>query len=334
MSFSQNFYIPSDEEESENEGEIVIQPINQNLKKKGEIKNESTKENTNRVKVNHVPNLSNNADIQSQIDELRFLINSKNQQFEAEFDDLKRKNQEKLTIVKQNHIMREQSLSSSCDLEYRNAVWTTTLKHLNRGCFTEDLGPLFQKAISDEQYKLEKELIELKQKNEEELAQIKATMPKIQTIKQLPKKQRINLDILNPIEMAHIIYNKVISKSEIDDGDIIDGKNLNKIIRKLNKESTLLSNIKNSPSPHQEMTTYEMKPKNKRPSYEMKPKRLRSPPKRKRSPRLTKNERCMACIESHQKACHDLQKSMKKTDKFLKELKENDWFNDMFPHVD
>ncbi|OHT14251.1 hypothetical protein TRFO_15407 [Tritrichomonas foetus] len=271
---------------------------------------------------------SNSMDIPSQIEEMKFLINSRNKKFEAEFEDLKRKHQEKLTILKQTHITREQSISSSYDLEYRNAVWTTTLQHLNRGCFTEDLGPLFQQTISDEQYKLEKEIIDLKKKNEEEINQIKMTLPKEQPRKQ-PMKRRINLDIMNPIEMAHIIYNKVLSENEIDGIDPNDGKNLNRILKKLHRETNKLASIHFDPP--QPTHRKQKRPKLQEIGNKQVP-IINS--KRKKSPILRENDRYISFIESHQKACNHLQKSVKDTDKFLKNLKDNDWFNDMFPHVE
>lgn len=265
--------------------------------------------------------INSQVDYSEKIDQLRRLIDERNQQFETEFEDLKSKHSEKLAILKQNNLSHEQSLSSSFDLEYRNVIWTTTLHHLKRGCFSENIGLLFQQAVNDEQFQLEKELIELKQKNEEELAYYRSRMPD-KRAKRIIRKRR-GMNILNPREMANFINNKFISENDIDDFDFNIVSKIDSLISKIQKETNYLTINDFNPSPKKIGFSIQ--------SPLLKVKKV---PKRSKSPRMIQNEEHRKMLKKHQKACNHLQKSVKKTDKYIKEMQENDWFQDMFPHVE
>lgn len=265
------------------------------------------------------------SDISQQISELKSMIDARNLQFDREFNELKRKHQSKLKNIKQAHITREQTKSNAYDLEYRNVIWTTTLKHLNRGCFTEDLRTLFQQAISDEQYKLEKEIINLKQRNDEEIQNLKENLPKMRMKKKI-NRNYINMDIMDPIEMARIIYNNCFPDPNVDDFSEYELQMIDKLIRKIQRDTMILSNAQ-IPTPHKPL-----KQKSENVAYQKQEKKQIH--KRKKSPKTQPKDEYIACIESHQEACQNLEKSVKKADQFIKNLQEKDWFNDMFPHVD
>lgn len=269
------------------------------------------------------------SDITQQINELKSMIDARNQQFDAEFDELKRKHQAKLKNIKQNHMTREQAKSNAFDLEYRNIIWTTSLKHLNRGCFTEDLRLLFQQAISDEQYKLEKELIKLKQKNDEEIQNLKENLPKM-NLKKKVNRNYINMDIMDPIEMARIIYNNCFSDPDVDDFSDYEVQMIDKLIRKIQRDTMILSNIHIS-TPHKPLR---QKSENVMHEKQEKKQEKRQIRKSSKSPKHQQKDKYISYIESHQEACQSLEKTVKKTDEFIRNLQGNDWFNDMFPHVD
>lgn len=324
-------YSKSEDEKNlplENDAEPIKKEKSQNLNLNNkrssniESQNKSISDENNEIEQN---SNKNPPDVSEQIAKLKSMIDSRNQQFEAEFEELKRKHQAKLKSIKQNHITREQTKSNAYDLEYRNLIWTTTLRHLDRGCFTEDLRLLFQQAISNEQYRLEKELIKLKQKNDEEIQIMKDNLPKIQMKKQ-SKRSYINLDILDPIEMARIIYNNCFPDNDVDDFSDYEIQMIDRFIRKIQKCTM-------------QLTSSQLRPRNK--PLRQKPENIidqraerKQSPKNRMSPKHPKKDKYIACIETHQQACQNLEKSVKETDQFIKKLQEQDWFTDIFPHVD
>ncbi|KAK8860932.1 hypothetical protein M9Y10_012624 [Tritrichomonas musculus] len=347
MNSQSSFQDEEEEEEEYEQGEInKIPDIKKNSqpekntspKKKNNMQTNVTSKKRNDTKIEpSQSNLSNEieidqsldqvpSDVSAQIAELKSMIDSRNQQFEAEFDELKRSHQAKLKMLKQSHITREQNKSNAFDLEYRNLIWTTTLKHLNRGCFTEDLRLLFQQAISDEQYRLEKEIIKLKQKNDEEIQNLRENLPKTQ-LRNRTKKTFVNLDIMDPVEMAQIIYNNCFPDPSVDNYYDYEIQMIDKMLRKIQRGSMLLSSFHlNSPK-----KPLKQKPENI--NYERREKQIVHK-KRSPSPKPQQKDKYKLCIESHKEACQRLDKSVKETDKFIKNLQDKDWFNDIFPHVE
>lgn len=296
-----------------NESESSERRFNREVKKNSKIQKEKEDINFEISEVN------SQVDYSDKIDQLRRMIEEENRQFENDFEDLKSKNSEKLAILKQNNLSKEQSLSSSYDLEYRNVIWTTTLHHLKRGCFSDNLGLLFQQAINDEQFQLEKELIELKQKNEEEIDYYRSKMPITGARKS--RKKRININAMSPKEMARIIYDKFYTKLDIEDYDFNVMNKIDSLIRKVQNESQYLASNR-----------FDLK--HKPLNLEIPTPKIQKQYKRLKSPTMIQNEKNIRTLKKHQKACNNLQKTVKKTDKYIKEMQEKDWFQGIFPHVE
>lgn len=322
----ENIKVQKRKESSENSQSYQNSEISESSEKRYSKKPRSkpyTKKNTNFFDFD-LSDINPQADYSEKIDRLRRLIDDKKQQFETDFEDLKSKHSEKLAILKQNNLSREQSLSSSFDLEYRNVIWATTLHHLKRGCFSENLGLLFQQAVNDEQFQLEKELIEMKQKNEEEIANFRSKMP-TERIRRRIRKRRANINILSPREMATMINNNFLSTTDIDDVDFDIANKIEALISKVHKETQYLT-----------LNQYDKKldPFPKSFDIQTPSPKVKKTPKRSKSPRMIQNEKHLQMLKKHKKACNDLQKSVKKTDRYIKEMQENDWFQGMFPHVE
>ncbi|OHT08305.1 hypothetical protein TRFO_04918 [Tritrichomonas foetus] len=295
----------------------------QSKKRKNNNNNEDDFENVSQI------------DYSSKIDQLRSLIEENGRNFDLEFENLKRKQDEKLAILKEKNMSREQTASNSYDMEYRNVIWTSTLKYLKRGCFTENLSPLFEQAISDEQYRLEKEIIELRQKYEDELAQYKATLPRMQARK-VYRRKKANFDTMDPKEMAKIIYNQFFLDKILEDPDSEANRQIERLMNRIQKESDLLT----SPKVVSRFMTSKSSPvKRKRTQqsdyeYQVVPPRIRPTPNRMKTPVMRENDRAIEMVGLHHKATENLQKSVKKTDKYLKKLHENEWFKGIFPHIE
>ena len=298
------------------------------LKSDSKILPESNKRKSKVKKEEEI--VDESIDYTQKIEELKEMLEMEASQFEVDLEDLKRKHTEKLSYLKQTNIAKEQAASSAYDLEYRNVIWTTTLKHLNRGCFTENLSALFEEALSEEHYKLEKEIIELNQKNEDELAQYRASIPKLKATKSYRKKRRKpNFDSVSPKEMAKIIYNKFFMEqlTESNDPESEANRQIEKMMRKLQKESAYLTSrhfeprviheIEHVPSP---IYTYN---NDNYPSRGMKA----------QSPFMKANKKAIDVLGEHREITKNLQKSVKVTDKYLKDLQDRQWFRGMFPHV-
>lgn len=331
MNSADKFYVPSEEE-----SDFDVNPNQNNLDNNNQpISLIEKKKNTDND-PQEIVDIPSNPDIISRIQQLKFEINSRKTKFEAEFDDLKRSNQGKFNTIKQNHITKEQTLSNSYDLEYRNLVWSISLKHLQRGCFTENLGPLFQQAINDEEYRLNNKIISLQQECQEDLENYKESLPK-NPVKQIQFKRTIDNYFMDPIEMAQFIYSKMYNIPNNNEINERETRRIDEIIEKLRQQINFLSTIQ----------VTEKKTKLPEPMIDY-------PRKQHQNPRAKKQEKYRETIRSHEKACNQLQKSVnetgrylrriqdnamieneiKETDKFMDDLKQNKWFKDVFPHVD
>ena len=315
---NKNDQIQNKYESSENSPNFIISDSNES-RSKGKPKSRNYSRDNTESDL-EFPEGKSQVNYAEQIEKLERMIDEKNRQFEAEFEDLKSRHSEKLAILKQNNLSKEQSLSNSLDLEYRNVIWTTTLHHLKRGCFSENLGLLFQQAINDEQFQLEKELIELKQKNEEEIDYYRSKMPTEKTRRRIRKK-RVNDSSISPKAMASMINNKFLCDIDFDEYDFEITKKIDILISKIQKETQYLTMCYTPPSPKQFNMPNPI-PK------------MKITPRRSKSPKKDINDRLLKTLKQHKKACNHLQKSVKKTDKYIKDMQENDWFPNMFPHVE
>lgn len=256
------------------------------------------------------------------IDELRSQIETQANIYQNKLDEIKAKHEEQLTTLRLNNQSKEQSLLNENDLNYRNLLWTVTLKYLGRGCFTEDLEDLFQRSLSDKQYEFEKDLIELKQQNEEELTQFRLSLPAMESLKRKPKKKTSHL-IFTPKEMAEIIYNKYFLQIQNADSSSSLDDRINNLIEKLHNESTFLSTIefKNLLVPPYFNIDYS-------------PKRKKSTILPQKSKYFEQNVRDRKIIQNHKETFKGFEKTMKSADKYIQRIQMKPVYGEMFPHFD
>jgi hypothetical protein len=267
-------------------------------------------------------------DPQETLEEIRAVIEEKNLNFEHDLQDLRRRHTEQLSLLKQDHVAQEQAAANSYNLEFRNVIWDLTLKHLGRGMFTEDLGRMLQRNLSEEQFKCEKELLELQQSYDDEIAQMRANAPAIRK-KKHRKRERMDPGMLtlNPHQMAEKISEKLKQFAVDEVGEGPEGEALDFLLQILKQERENIVGYRLSPT--------------------RRPLAIRSTPiavKRKlpvEKPRVVPYvERVVdpmaprTGLRKHVAARAKLKKSVAKADRFMHNLRGQEWFGDLFPHVE
>jgi hypothetical protein len=136
---------------------------------------------------------------------LREQIQNDKRKFERQFENLRRYHAEQLAILKQENLSKEQTAATSYNLEYRDAIVATTLKYLGIVILTEDIGSLLRQRLNEEEFKFEKELLDLQQVQDDELAQLRSA------IRPVPpgRKHRPHTASINPFDIAHMVYGKL-----------------------------------------------------------------------------------------------------------------------------
>ena len=290
------FQISSDDETTEMEG--------------------STRQRNKSEEVPAPEKRSRKPDYTEAIDDIREQIDTKAVKFEREFEELKRRHAEQLSLLKHNNVTKEQAAANSYNIEYRNVVWSVTLRHLGKGVFTEDIGPLLEHSLSEQQFRLEKELVELQQTYDDEIAQMRA-----QLTGKSRKRRRVRRtgQAMQPEQMARMICDRLdeLEPQEVEDdgNDVI----LNQLITMIKKETEELIDCRDAfvklRKPRvivhrvQEAEEEELprrKPRQAEPSF----------------------------LARHKEASNKLVKSMAKADRFLRNLQKQEWFDDLFPHVE
>ena len=218
--------------------------------------------------------------------------------FERALSNMKLKHMEKLSRLKMRNITEEQSLCRSNNLEYRNTIWEISLKYLGHGLFSEDLQSVFEQALNEEQFRLEKEYIELERRYEEERAHTFTRSIRADSSRHRVSKKNVP-EIIPPKELALIIFNRMQAANQ--ENDLLDqkaggeaNKDMAKCVRKGNRkvmhEST---NYKNQVT-----------------------ERLQK--QKKESP----NKKIPSTLKRHVQARHRLQKYVAQTDRFVRQIKE------------
>lgn len=296
------FQISSDEETS-----TVVEDKRKRKKSTDfEIEESESRDQSNR----------NNPDYTEAIDELQEQIDARAIKFEREFEELKRRHAEQLSLLKHSNVTREQATANSYDIEYRNVVWSVTLRHLGKGVFAEDIGPLFEHNLSEQQFKLEKELLELQQTYDDELAQMRAQMAgkgrRRRRVRRIPGTE------MQPQQLARMICDRL---DELEPREVEDDSNdviLSQLIKMIKKENEEILD-------RREAFIKRQRPKiRERKMYHPPPEPPRARPKNPEP----------SFLASHKAASNKLVKSMAKADRFLKNLQKQEWFDDLFPHVE
>jgi hypothetical protein len=205
--------------------------------------------------------------------------------------------------------MEEQLRTNAYNLEYRDLVWGITLKHTGSAMFPEDLESVLQHHLNEEQFRLEKELLALQQRYDDELGQARSAPADIE---RRPRVSRV----LDPKRMAFVIWQRL---QDFDDPEaanssaaVIDG--LIKIVR---RERRRLESGRGAAVPS---------PRKPSPKPRPVPLPLPMPP--------AESEPDIGKIEDHIAARKKLKKSVAKADKFVRELQRQPWFEGMFPHME
>ena len=250
------------------------------------------------------------------IDDIREQIDTKAVKFEREFEELKRRHAEQLSLLKHNNVTKEQAAANSYNIEYRNVVWSVTLRHLGKGVFTEDVGPLLEHSLSEQQFRFEKELVELQQTYDDEIAQMRA-----QLTGKTRKRRRVRRmgQAMQPEQMARMICDRLdeLEPQEVEDdgNDVI----LNQLIKMIKKENEELIDRRDA---------FVKRRKPRIIARRVQEVEEEEPPRRK--PRNAEP----SFLARHKEASNKLVKSMAKADRFLRNLQKQEWFDDLFPHVE
>lgn len=258
-------------------------------------------------------------DFQEAIDEIREQMDLKARKFEHELEDLKRQHAEQLSIIKQTNIAKEQSAANAYNLEYRNSIWSVTLKHLGKGVFTDEIAPLLEHNLGEEQFKLEKELLELQQRYDDELAQAKMN-PVVRKRRHHKRKSSSTVPI-SPQQLAQLIVDRIDQpprkQVEKDPNDVI----VDKMIQVVRSESEALidrqqviNHRRAAVVPHRPISQRKEQPK--------------------RTTHRRENPMDQSCIVENIDARKKMKKRLMDTDKFLRDLHKQEWFDDIFPHVE
>jgi hypothetical protein len=251
------------------------------------------------------------------------MIEEKNRNFERELEDLRRRHAEQLSLMKQNHVAQEQTAVNSYNLEYRNIVWDLTLKHLGKGLFTEDLGRMLQRNLSEEQFKCEKELLELQQSCDDEIVQMRASAsPGNRKRRKKRPKRDPGMMTLNPTELARKVSEKMRDFQADDMGEGPEGEALDFLLQILRQERENLASY-SRPGPI------------RRPGLSYHP-TVSAQRKPRTTPFVIDRGEPMTPrtgLKKHVAARTKLKKSVAKVDRFIHDLQGKEWFGDLFPHV-
>lgn len=175
-------------------------------------------------------------------------IDQKTEQFNQEFEEMKENQNSKLEQLRQAHFEKEQALMTNNDLEYRNLLWNITLKYFKKGSFPDDLVPLFIDSLNAEDYKIKREIVELKHQYQEELDQLSAaTAPKTKRTK-ANKEYNDDSRKLTPAQVAQIIADNVGLAEEKGNVSI---KTIKRLINQVKNENHLMAYVLNSPTKKQ-----------------------------------------------------------------------------------
>jgi hypothetical protein len=243
------------------------------------------------------------------LEALREQIENENRKFERQLDNVKRDHAEKLAILKQENLSKEQAAANSYNLEYRDAILAITLKYLGRVILTEDIGSLLRQSLNEEEFKFEKELLDLQQAHDDELAQLRLTIrPGAPGRRHRPHRAPIN-----PVHIAQMVYDR-LSEGEPEEPN--ENEILEDLIRILQtaKGSLLASQaprpgkVRPRPPPAQPIPEPRLPPRGPDPNA--------------------------PGIEKHIQARKKLRKAVEQTDRFIRKVRHENWFPDFFPHVE
>jgi hypothetical protein len=242
-------------------------------------------------------------DSEEALDDLRDRFEEKYGRFQQDLDDLKHEHSEKLAVLKHNNLTQEQARAASYTSEYQNLVWSVTLKHVGCGMLTEDLGNVLQHQLSEEQFKFEKDILELQQQFDEELAQARQEKPEDASARR--RRRRRLVRTLDPKRMAAVICQGLADAEDTLTSDpsteVIDG-----LITTLRRESQRLASRRPASPPHRRQ------PPNPR---------ARRPPPPPPPPR-PEDAGGTANLQKHIRARTKLEKTIAQADRFVQDLHE------------
>lgn len=299
-------FVIDEEDSSESSKPDDIQPEAKNINKKPQeaawITNKRSEDNSEKLEI------------------LRNQYDQRLQSMQIEFENMKRRHTEKLTSSKHNNITKEQAYSNGNDLEFRNMIWALTLHHFGKGSFAEDLDPLFQRSLSDEQYKLEKELLTLQQEYDDQISDMQRRQYYRKT-----KKRKITLP--DPRELAVKLYRNMkgndcsdVNNEFIDDLIRHVKKENNKIIdkdippRQAPVRNHHFNEVQNRPIKHRYVEPEKFVPKQKRSIQPLTESIVKQHIKK------AKNE-LQYDLQYHIKERERLKKCLKQTDRFIGNLR-------------
>ena len=140
-----------------------------------------------------------------------------------DIEELKRVQNNHLTLIKQKNITKEQTIKNSLDLKYRNIIWDLTLQHFGKGFCVDDLTLYFQRKLDEEEFKLQKELIKLEE-------EFKKETNYNNNFKEKP------LNNFKPYDIAKIIFNQI-------EPSLLDSMNFDSKFNKLKKKIKKIKNL-------------------------------------------------------------------------------------------
>lgn len=232
-----------------------------------------------------------------------------------EINEIKSMHTQKLFALKQQNLAKEQALASSNDLKYRDYLWDITCKYFNKGCFADNLEPHFEKKLSEEEYKLKKEIIALQEQQKEELRISKENMKDAQT------RNEPAVELLEPQALAQILYDSIydcdVFRESADINKLID-----QILQKFenNIPSIGSSDFSESSIPIQSPVRQPYKS----------PMLKVSPPKpiQRNTPISAKRVRKDPALKRNIQERKKLKQSIEQTNKFLSDMKKQSWFGE------
>jgi hypothetical protein len=246
-------------------------------------------------------------DSEEAVDDLRDRFEDKYEKSQQALEDLKREHSDKLAMLKYKNAAQEQARANSYDTEDQNLVWSVTLKHVGCGMFTEDLGNALQHHLNEEQFKFEKEILELQQQLDEELAQARQEKPS--DVGGYRRRRRRLVRTIDPQQMAEIICQRIADAEDTLTRDVIDG-----LIKILRMESRHLVSYHPVSAPGRRHS-----PKTRAP---------------RRPPPTPEDAGGPANLQKHIKARAKLRRAVAHADRFVYDLHGQKWFQDLFPHIE
>jgi hypothetical protein len=250
-------------------------------------------------------------DSEEAVDDLRNRLEDRCEKSQRDLEDLKHEHYEKLGVLKHNNLTQEQERANSYNAEYQNLVWSVTLKHIGCGTFTEDVGTVLQHHLSEEQFKFEKEILQLQQQFDSEIADARRETPDRLRIRR--RRRRKLVRTIDPKRMAEIICQGIADAEDAlttdPSMDVIDG-----LIKILRGESRRLANRRAVSPPHRRQP--------------LRPRSPRQPPPR------PEEVGAKANLHKHIKARTKLERTVARADRFVQDLHGQSWFQDLFPHIE